>query len=346
MSTINEINTTNESSRSKEYGLNELNFETMIGGQGTENNARIIPIISFAEFDTRREEITEQLWHAATEVGFFQLTDHGLDLPLIQAAFEASERFFDLRESTKSKFPLKSGLNAGWEFMEQVRPSTGTADQKESYQVTLPHMDNLFPNQTTLPEFQRVILSFEYQAWQLGMRVLSCFADKLGFPTEFFTDAHARDSEHFQSTLRLLHYLPMVRSDQAEGMWRAGAHTDFDCLTMVFQKSGQGGLQVCPGKDAMNEGQQQPSWTDVIPQDGLITCNIGDMLMRWSDDKLKSTLHRVRMPRADEYQGARYSMAYFCQANKDIIIQGPEKKYAKISAEDYLLQRINANFAS
>ena len=73
--------------------------------------------------------------------------------------------------------------------------------------------------------------------------------------------------------------------------------------------------------------------------------NIGDMLMRWSDDQLKSTLHRVRMPQPDEYQGSRYSMPFFCQANKDAIIQGPRKAYAPITAHDYLQQRIAANFA-
>jgi len=67
--------------------------------------------------------------------------------------------------------------------------------------------------------------------------------------------------------------------------------------------------------------------------------------MRWSDDKLQSTLHRVRMPRADEYLGPRYSLPFFCQANKDAVIQGPDKKYAPITAHDYLQQRIAANYA-
>ena len=206
--------------------------------------------------------------------------------------------------------------------MAQVRPSTGTADQKESYQITLPHMKGLWPLQTQVPEFQRVVLDFEYKAWLLGMQVLSCFAEKLGFDRDFFTDAHNRAAQPYQSTLRLLHYLPMGGDEVAEkGVWRAGAHTDFDCLTMVFQKTGQGGLQVCPGRGS----EDTQIWSNVEPRDELITCNIGDMLMRWSDDKLKSTLHRVRMPKQDEYRGSRYSMAFFCH--------------------DYILQRINVNFA-
>ena len=324
------------------YSLDELNFESTIGAYGEETDRRSIPIIDLQDFAQRREEIKQQLWHAAQEVGFFQLKNHAIPLALVEQAFQQSEAFFALPDTVKQQFPLKEGLNAGWEFMEQVRPSTGTADQKESFQVTLPHMQNLWPDQTQLPEFQRIILDFEHRAWTLGMDILSCFAEQLGFASDFFARAHDRRSDEFQSTLRLLHYLPLAQTDMPQTGWRAGAHTDFDCLTMVFQKTGQGGLQACPGKEAQSSQQ----WSSIEAKQELITCNIGDMLMRWSDDQLKSTLHRVRMPRADEYQGPRYSMAYFCQANKDQMIQGPQQKYPAISARDYLLQRINANFSA
>ncbi|MGP9822383.1 isopenicillin N synthase family dioxygenase [Salinarimonas sp. NSM] len=326
------------------YGLKELELETTFGGFGRETS-REIPVIDLTDFDARREEITNQLWQAATEVGFFQLAHHGLDVTKVRNAFALSEAFFALPAEQKQRFPLKEGLNAGWEFMSQVRPSTGTADQKESFQITLPHMDDLWPNQTVVPEFQRVMLAFEYEAWQLGMKVLSCFAERLGFERDFFTRAHDRRQPDYQSTLRLLHYLPVAERDLAdERLWRAGAHTDFDCLTMVFQRDGQGGLQVSPGKDAEGAGDQR-EWFSVMPKDELITCNIGDMLMRWSDDRLKSTLHRVRMPKPGDYNGPRYSIAFFCQANKDVVIEGPEGKYPPITARDYLLQRIQANFA-
>ncbi|WP_304641339.1 isopenicillin N synthase family dioxygenase [Pseudomonas sp.] len=327
-----------------EYQLRELQLETTFGGFGVETQSEI-PMIDLTDFDSRRDEITDQLWRAATEVGFFQLVNHGLANEAVHQAFELSESFFSLPNEAKARFPLKKGLNAGWEFMSQVRPSTRTADRKESFQITLPHMDDLWPNQALVPEFSRVMLAFEYSAWLLGMKVLSCFAERLGFDRDFFTRAHDRHSPEYQSTLRLLHYLPM--QDDAEddpSIWRAGAHTDFDCLTMVFQKEGQGGLQVSPGKDAEGAGDNRV-WHSVIPRDGVITCNVGDMLMRWSDDRLKSTLHRVRMPKPGDYRGPRYSMAFFCQANKDVIIQGPDSKYPPISAADYLLQRIQANFA-
>ncbi|OEF25557.1 isopenicillin N synthase family dioxygenase [Vibrio rumoiensis] len=323
------------------YELDELKFESTIGGKGIDAEHTKIPVIDMSNFESCREEITEQLWQAATEVGFFQIKHHSIALKKIEHAFDLTERLFNLPKPDKQNLSLKMGKNAGWEFKQQVRPSTDSADQKESYQITRPHMDGIWPSKLLLPHFQNDMLDFEAQAWQLGMNILSCFADKLGFERHFFAQAHQPNSNQYQSTLRLLHYLPIEQLTKSEEHWRAGAHTDFDCLTMVFQQPNQGGLQVAAGKTS----KHQQVWSNVEPQAGVITCNIGDMLMRWSDDKLKSTLHRVRMPYPTENQGSRYSMAFFCQANKDKIIQGPEKKYQAITAQDYLDMRINANFS-
>lgn len=331
--------TSSNQQTAQHYSLTELNTESIMGRVGKENNSRKVRIIDLTNFEQRRAEITEQLWSAATEVGFFQLANHGLSKEEIQNAFAMSEKFFALPESIKSQYPLKKALNAGWETRAQVRPSTGTADQKESYQITRPHMQGLWPSEHEIANFQQTLLAFEAKTWHIGMQVSSCFADKLGFANDFFTKAHDPSKATYQTTLRLLHYYPLTEKVDTCGFWRAGAHTDFNCLTLLFQRTGQGGLQVCPGNEIASE-----EWTTVIPQDDIITCNIGDMLMRWSDDKLKSNFHRVRMPLADEYKGSRYTIACFCQANKEAIIQGPEQKYEPISAGDYLLTRMNANF--
>ncbi|AWI79009.1 2OG-Fe(II) oxygenase [Parazoarcus communis] len=323
------------------YTLDELKLESRMGAVGTESRTREIRRIDLGDFDRRKSEIADQLWDAAVEVGFFQLVNHGIDLVEVKQAFATAERFFALPASIKGRSPLVKGCNAGWESLAQVRPSTGTPDQKESYQITLPHMAELWPDEDALPGFRTTMLNFEAQCRELGMKVLSCFADKLGFDSDFFTRAHDPAAADYQSTLRLLHYYPVAAefSDRL-GLWRAGAHTDFDCLTLLFQQDGQGGLQVCPGKEA--DAQE---WTPVEPATGVITCNIGDMLMRWSDDQLPSNFHRVRDPQPHEYQGDRYSIAFFCQANRSAVIEGPGRKYPPITAGDYLQQRINANFA-
>ncbi len=320
--------------------LKELELESQLGGEGTETTDRKIPVIDLRDFEKRREEITDQLWNAASEVGFFQLKNHGIAVEDIDSAFKMSERFFNLPVEVKQKYPLHETSNTGWESKAQVRPSTKAADQKESYQITLSRMDNLWPTDEELANFKSLMLDFEHKSWQLGMKVLSCFADRLGFERDFFTKAHDPASPEYNSTLRLLHYFGL---DNAAGVdrdkWRAGAHTDFDCLTLLYQREGQAGLQVCPGKEALSG-----AWTAVEPKPELITCNIGDMMMRWSDDQLKSTLHRVRMPKPEEGRGPRYSLAFFCQANSSALIQGPEGKYEPITAADYLQQRLAANF--
>lgn len=320
------------------YSLTELQKESRMGAMGTETQAREIRVIDLSDFDARRAEITEQLWSAAVDVGFFQLAHHGVPRRQIDEAFAMSERFFALPTEVKAQYPLSR--NAGWESRAQVRPSTGTADQKESYQITRPRMAGLYPSEAELPGFRDTLLAFEQASWAVGMKVLSCLADKLGFDRDFFTRAHDPARDTYQSTLRLLHYYAIAPEDQHHlGLWRAGAHTDFDCLTLLYQREGQGGLQVCPGKE--HEAQE---WTSIPARDDLITCNIGDMLMRWSDDRLPSNFHRVRNPVPGEHMGPRYSLAFFCQANTDALIESPAGKYPPITAGDYLAERIRANF--
>ncbi len=320
------------------YGMAELQKESRMGAMGSETNDREIRVIDLADFESRRADIADQLWDASVDVGFFQLKNHGVPLAQMREAFAMSEKFFALPDSVKARYPL--ARNAGWESRAQVRPSTGTADQKESYQITRPRMAGLYPSDEELPGFKSTMLAFEQASWAVGMRVLSCFADKLGFDREFFTRAHEPSSETYQSTLRMLHYYAIPPEAQGNlGLWRAGAHTDFDCLTLLYQRQGQGGLQVCPGKE-----MDAQAWTSIPPEEDYITCNIGDMLMRWSDDALPSNFHRVKNPLPGDYMGPRYSLAFFCQANTDALIESPSGKYPAITAGDYLAERIRANF--
>jgi isopenicillin N synthase-like dioxygenase len=318
----------------------ELAKEARMGAQGTDTQSREIRRIDLTDFTNRRVEIADQLWDAAVDVGFFQIAHHGIEPADVTAAFAMTERFFALPESVKAQYPHQKADNVGWESRAQVRPSTGTPDQKESYQITRPHMAGLWPSEQELAGFQPTMLGLERQCWDVGMKVLSCFAYKLGFASDFFEHAHDPSTASYQCTLRLLHYFAIPPdAEQGLGLWRAGAHTDFDCLTLLFQRAGQGGLQVCPGKEMDSQ-----AWTPIEPQEHLITCNIGDMLMRWSDDQLPSNFHRVRSPSPGEYMGPRHSLAFFCQANRDAVIEGPSQKYPPINAGDYLRQRVAANF--
>ncbi len=322
----------------------ELDRERSFGGVGVVVD-RDIQVIDLASADDRQSEIDEQIWEAAAENGFFQVTGHGIPATQIDEAFALGERFFALPSDTKAQRTMPKGSNAGWESKSQKRPSTGVLDQKESFQITRTRMDehDLWPTDDELAGFVEVMLAFEQANWELAMRILSSIARMLGFDESFFAERHDPASPDYQSTLRLLHYFPLTEHDLGVDVWRAGAHTDYDCLTLLHQRPGQHGLQVCPGADAADP-KVPLGWTPIEPSAGVVTCNIGDMLMRWSDDRLPSTLHRVVAP--TEPTDSRYSIAFFAQADRDAVIQGPAKTHDPVTAHDFLQQRIQANFVS
>ena len=232
-------NPTLPSAPASDYALGELAKEARMGGQGQETRAREVRVIDISDFDRRKAEIADAIWQASVEIGFFQVSGHGIPQSDIDAAFGRAEQLFALPREVKAQWPLSR--NAGWEHKAQIRPSTRTPDQKESYQVTRPRMTGLWPTQQELPGFQQATLDFERQCWQVGMQLLSCFAHKLGFDADFFTRAHDPSVPAYQSTLRMLHYFAVDPALKDElGLWRAGAHTDFDCLTLLFQHAGQG----------------------------------------------------------------------------------------------------------
>lgn len=153
-----------------------------------------------------------------------------------------------------------------------------------------------------------------------------------------------------QCTLRMLHYTPMdldtlrsLTTPDEEGriFWRAGAHTDWACITLLFQRMGEAGLECCSNPRSMKE-QGGARWTPVNPVEGGIAVNIGDMLARWSNGNLYSNLHRVRMPTEEECNKSRYSIAFFAQADKSALIESPG--HEPITAGDYILSRVKSNF--
>lgn len=126
-------------SKQEENGtLDEVEIERSLRktvlGYGKARKSDLVPVIDLSQSDAAVEE---QIWKAASTVGFFTIVNHGIDLELIDSAFNTSKHFFDQEvEQKKEQSPYSKQLNSGYEFMEQVRPSTGTADQKESIQIT------------------------------------------------------------------------------------------------------------------------------------------------------------------------------------------------------------------
>jgi isopenicillin N synthase-like dioxygenase len=126
--------------------------------------------------------------------------------------------------------------------------------------------------------------------------------------------------------------------------WRAGPHTDWCCVTLLFQQPGNAGLE-CAANPRASGSSGSGGWLKVDPVEGGIAINIGDMLSRWSDDRLLSNLHRVRMPTPEEATPprSRNSVAFFMQADKRVLI---ESQHGAITAGDYILGRIRSNFSA
>jgi len=166
----------------------------------------------------------------------------------------------------------------------------------------------------------------------------------MGLPSSYFDEY----TDGGDNTLRLLHY-PEVEKEiflRNKLQVRAGEHTDYGSITLLFQDM-RGGLQV---------KSPDGKFVDATPIEGTVVVNAGDLLARWSNDTIKSTLHRVVEPPAPpegNVYPARYSLAYFCNPNFECQIEAiegtyggekGEKKYPGINSGDYLVQRLAATY--
>ncbi|KAK7910827.1 hypothetical protein PG985_013308 [Apiospora marii] len=310
---------------------------------------RSIPKISLADFDSRIDEITKELVAAAETDGFFVIVDHGLSSEEIEAQFDNAARFFALPDAVKATVPF-SRRNVGWEKAAQIRPSTGVPDQKESYQMQYgAAMDGMWLPETALAGFRQQSLAFMHKVQAVSERLMVCFARGLGFPDRHFVEYHDITKPNIQTVLRLLHYFALDPARPVpRDYYRAGAHADWDFLTLLFQRPGQSGLEICPGREVFTAFGRGDVWTRVEPRAGEVVCNIGDLLMSWSDDRFKSTFHRVKTPTdpATDYFGPRYSMAYFNQPNTDCRIQGPLKKYPLVTGSEFTEAAMRRNYSA
>lgn len=283
-----------------------------------------IPVIDL-ELDP--DEIGRELDTICREVGFFQVVGHGVDPQVADEAWAAAVAFFDLPLESKLRCrPTDPGYPYGYIPLaaEALSASTGAVslpDLKEVYNagptgiVPAAAFDspdegwawsaNLWP--TDLPELERAWSALHLSLLALSGRIMELFARGLLLPPDFFESSIDRSA----SALRALRY-PARTTPAEEGQFRAGAHTDYGTLTLLRQDT-VGGLQVSTTDD---------TWADVTPLDGAYVVNIGDLMARWTNDRWRSTLHRVVDPPApDGRYPLRHSMPFFHNANWDARIE-------------------------
>eukprot|EP00557_Chaetoceros_sp_GSL56_P013266 CAMPEP_0176477324 /NCGR_PEP_ID=MMETSP0200_2-20121128/558_1 /TAXON_ID=947934 /ORGANISM="Chaetoceros sp., Strain GSL56" /LENGTH=511 /DNA_ID=CAMNT_0017873119 /DNA_START=180 /DNA_END=1712 /DNA_ORIENTATION=+ len=334
---------------SKDVDTERFLFQSGIGNAAAASSGYTVPTIDMCH-DRSDDEIALDLWEAAKNIGFFTIINHGIPQPIIDAVFSVSSDFFSQDMLDKQmQSPFSREMNSGYEYMAQVRPSTNTADQKESLQVTarMGCMNGRWPSD----KFQNAVESLLNEAHLLACRILSLL-EPLACPhvsPGTLASSHTLWGDDGQCTLRLLHYPPMdgqtcakltTPDEQGRVFWRAGPHTDWDNLTLLFQRVGQPGLECCANPRDDSKQDNNKLWTPINPVENGIAVNIGDMLARWSGHRVHSNLHRVRMPTMEECDPptSRYSIAFFAQSDRKTLIQGANS--APITAGDYILSRI------
>ncbi len=300
-----------------------------------------LPILDWTRSETDPEGLARDLGAACRMPGFFLLKNPSVPKALRDRVFDMTSAVFDLPLTAKEALSiLNTPHYRGWarpgvESLDETQPEV---DTKESFNIGL----DLAPDDPRVvagepfrglnqwPDidgFRETMLTYYDAAMDQGRALLSMIARDLGLPADHFAGSFTDPL----SALRLLRYPPATG---AKGEIGAGAHSDYGALTLLMT-DGEPGLQVCP---------RDGDWIDVPRVEGAYVVNIGDCMMRWSNDTYVSTPHRVLPPK-----NRRQSVAFFVEANPDAVIEAlpgtGAPKYPAIRAADYLQSRLDATYA-
>ncbi|MFC2971150.1 2-oxoglutarate and iron-dependent oxygenase domain-containing protein [Azotobacter bryophylli] len=307
-----------------------------------------LPIIDISPLYRRDESawraVAGRIDRACREWGFFYIEGHPIGAERIAALSDLARRFFALPLAEKRRIDIAgSGHHRGYGALaaEQLDPAQ-PGDCKETFDMGfhLPadHPEVLAgkplrgPNRHPALEGWETLLESHYRDMhELSCTVLRAIALALGIERDFF-DRRFRQPA---SVLRLIHYPPQQGAERPG----AGEHTDYGCITLLHQDR-VGGLQV-----RARRGQ----WIDAPPRDGTFVVNIGDMMARWSNDRYRSTAHRVISPREQD----RYAMPFFAEPHPETAIaclpgcQDAERPphYPPTTCAEWLLSRFAATYA-
>ncbi|KAF2725178.1 Clavaminate synthase-like protein [Polychaeton citri CBS 116435] len=305
-----------------------------------------IPVVDFQVFSSPSPsdhvyQTSKLLTSALHTHGIVALINHPLASTSLAAAFHRARSFFSLPSSTKLQAPHPPGYAVhrgysppGLEKVSQLTSSSISSealkklraeisDVKESFEVgseSNSEQPNIWlPDEaSSLPGFKNDSLRFYWECDHLAKTILRSVAIGLDMPDP---DFFVQRCTGLNNQLRILHYPPIAAGEVDQGaMTRMPAHSDWSAITLLFQDD-CGGLEV---EDPISPD----SFIPVTPIEGACLVNVGDLLMRWSNDYLKSPLHRVALPQlSDRFEGEermtrqRYSIPYFVGPDPDVLVE-------------------------
>ena len=310
------------------------------------NTSNKIPSVDLSDFisgDPKlKQKFVEEIGKAYEEIGFVALKGHFLDESLVNELYKEVQRFFDLDEDIKAKYEIDGigGQRGFTSFGKEHAKGRTEGDLKEFWHFGQQISNDsaykgIYPENVTVKELPRFNI-IGVEAYKLlektGINVLRALALHIGLDEYYFDDFIMEGN----SILRPIYYPPI--ETEPKGAVRAAAHTDINLITLLMGAQGKG-LQV---------QNHNGDWIDAIAEPNEIMINVGDMLSRHTNNKLKSTIHQVVNPNKSEWGTPRYSIPFFMHPISDMkldcldlcIDKDNPKLFSDITAEDYLNERL------
>lgn len=305
-----------------------------------------IPSVNLRDFlsddPVRKQKFVNEIGQAYEEIGFVALKGHFLEDQLVENLYTEVRNFFNLPIETKKKYevPGIGGQRGYVSFGKEHAKGRSEGDLKEffhfgQYVENNPELEKNYPANVKVDELSQfnAIGKETYQMLEkTGVYVLRALALYLGLE-ELYFDKFVKNGN---SILRPIHYPPIT--DEPKNAVRAAAHGDINLITLLMGAQGKG-LQVQNHKG---------EWIDAIAAEDELVINVGDMLARHSNNRLKSTIHQVVNPPRELWGTSRFSIPFFMHPISDMPLNCLEncidaahpKQFDDITAGAFLHQRL------
>jgi len=293
----------------------------------------------------QKKRFSDDIGKAFNETGFVTIANHGMTRELMDELYAEVKRFFSMTEEQKLKYEIAdlAGQRGYTSKGREKAKDSKTPDLKEFWQSGQVVSDgdpvkNEYPDNVQvdeLPGFNKITREVYQRLEEAGKHLLHAISVYLNLTENYFDDK----VHNGNSILRAIHYFPIMDPDSLpDDAVRAGAHEDINLITLLIGASADG-LEVLT-----REGK----WYAVKPNAEDIVVNVGDMLQRLTNNKLKSTTHRVVNPPRELMKNSRFSVPFFLHPKADMDLTALEscidemhpKAYPDITAGEYLDERL------